>query len=42
MFLLAIPIIALYFLAVGVAWLHDRAKLKRAIALENELDIASA
>lgn len=42
MFLLAIPIIGLYFLAVGVAWLHDRAAHKRAMALENELDIASA
>lgn len=37
MFLLAIPIIILYFLAVGVAWLHDRAAAKRLAALENEL-----
>ncbi len=42
MFLLAIPIIGLYFLAVGVAWLHDRAALKRAAALENELGTAAA
>lgn len=42
MFLLAVPIIILYFLAVGVATLHDRAALKRARALENELNSASA
>lgn len=42
MFLLAIPIIFLYFLAVGVAWLHDRAALKRAAALENDLGTAAA
>ncbi len=42
MFLLAVPIIVLYFLAVGVAMLHDRAALRRAEALENELNTASA
>jgi len=41
MFLLAAPIIGLYFIAVGIAFVHDRAALKRAQALENELDTAS-
>jgi sec-independent protein translocase protein TatC len=30
MFLLAIPMVVLYFLAAGVAWLHDRSVAKRA------------
>ncbi|MEO7124455.1 MAG: twin-arginine translocase subunit TatC [Lacisediminihabitans sp.] len=42
MFLLAVPIIVLYFIAVGIAFLHDRAALKRAKALENEYDAAAA
>jgi sec-independent protein translocase protein TatC len=42
MFLLAIPIIVLYFLAVGVSWLHDRAVARRLAALENELGTAAA
>jgi sec-independent protein translocase protein TatC len=42
MFLLAIPIIMLYFVAVGIAFMHDRAAAKRAAALENELDTAAA
>ncbi|MHB1172788.1 MAG: twin-arginine translocase subunit TatC [Lacisediminihabitans sp.] len=41
MFLLAIPIILLYFAAVGVAFLHDRATRKRATALDRELDDAA-
>jgi sec-independent protein translocase protein TatC len=36
MFLLAIPMVILYFLAAGVAWLHDRAAARRAAALEKE------
>jgi len=30
MFLLALPMVGLYYLAAGVAWWHDRAKAKRA------------
>ena len=37
MFLLAIPMVALYFAAVGIAMLHDRSVAKRARALEEEL-----
>lgn len=29
MFLLAIPMVLLYFLAAGIAWLHDRRKSKK-------------
>jgi sec-independent protein translocase protein TatC len=29
MFLLAIPMVLLYFAAAGIAWLHDRRKTKR-------------
>lgn len=37
MFLLAIPMVLLYFIAVGIALLHDRAAAKRAQAFESEL-----
>jgi sec-independent protein translocase protein TatC len=37
MFLLAIPMVILYFLAAGVAWLHDRSVARRAAALDAEL-----
>ena len=37
MILLAIPMIALYFVAVGVAMLHDRGVERRARALDSEL-----
>jgi sec-independent protein translocase protein TatC len=37
MFLLAIPMVVLYFAAVGVAYLHDRRAAKRADALDSEL-----
>jgi sec-independent protein translocase protein TatC len=37
MFLLAIPMIILYFAAAGVAWLHDRQVAKRVAALDAEL-----
>ncbi|SEA80731.1 twin-arginine translocase subunit TatC [Leifsonia sp. 21MFCrub1.1] len=37
MFLLAIPMVALYFAAYGVAWLHDRRAAKRELRLEAEL-----
>ena len=37
MFLLAIPMVVLYFAAYGVAWLHDRRAAKVADRLEAEL-----
>jgi sec-independent protein translocase protein TatC len=37
MFLLAVPMVILYFLGAGVAWLHDRRVAKRAAALDAEL-----
>ena len=37
MFLLMVPMIVLYFLAAGVAWLHDRRAAKRVAALDAEL-----
>jgi sec-independent protein translocase protein TatC len=37
MFLLAIPMVLLYFAAYGVAWLHDRRALKAQARLEAEL-----
>ena len=37
MFLLMIPMIILYFVAAGVAWLHDRRAAKRVAALDAEL-----
>ncbi|MCU1636112.1 MAG: tatC [Cryobacterium sp.] len=37
MFLLAIPMIALYFCAYGIAWLHDRRAARRTRAFEQEL-----
>ncbi|KFF61037.1 preprotein translocase subunit TatC [Cryobacterium sp. MLB-32] len=37
MFMLAIPMVVLYFAAYGVAWLHDRRAAKRARSLEQEL-----
>jgi sec-independent protein translocase protein TatC len=37
MFLLAIPMVALYFAAYGIAWLHDRRAARRARAFEQEL-----
>jgi sec-independent protein translocase protein TatC len=42
MFLLAIPMVFLYFVAAGVAWLHDRIAAKRQAALEDQLGTASA
>jgi sec-independent protein translocase protein TatC len=42
MFLLAIPMVFLYFLAAGVAWLHDRVAAKRLKAFEEQLGTASA
>lgn len=36
MFMLAIPMVLLYFLAYGIAYLHDRRAAKRAAALEAE------
>ncbi|MGO2111969.1 MAG: twin-arginine translocase subunit TatC [Pseudoclavibacter sp.] len=38
MFLLMVPMIALYFLAVGIALLNDRRRRKRQAAIEAELD----
>jgi sec-independent protein translocase protein TatC len=37
MFLLAVPMVVLYFGAYGVAWLHDRRAAKAAMRLEAEL-----
>jgi sec-independent protein translocase protein TatC len=37
MFLLAVPMVILFFLAAGVAWLHDRRVAKRAAVLDAEL-----
>lgn len=42
MFLLAVPIIVLYFLAAGVAWLHDRSVARKTAALEKEYREAAA
>lgn len=39
MLLLAVPMIALYFLAAGVAWLHDRRAEKAAIRLDAEFEV---
>jgi len=35
MFLLAIPMVALYFAAVGVAWIHDRGAARRLAKVES-------
>ncbi len=37
MFLLAIPMVVLYFAAAGVSWLHDRRVARNAVRLETEL-----
>ncbi|MET0955497.1 MAG: twin-arginine translocase subunit TatC [Cryobacterium sp.] len=37
MFMLAIPMIVLYFSAYGIAYLHDRRAARRALALEREM-----
>ncbi|HEY2555538.1 MAG TPA: twin-arginine translocase subunit TatC, partial [Diaminobutyricibacter sp.] len=37
MFLLAIPMVVLYFAAAGVSWLHDRRVARAATRLESEL-----
>lgn len=37
MFLLAVPLVILYFLAIGVSWLHDRGVARREAALAAEL-----
>jgi len=37
MFLLAIPMIALYFAAIGVAWVHDRAVARRLARTESTI-----
>jgi sec-independent protein translocase protein TatC len=42
MFLLAVPIVVLYFVAVGVAFLHDRAAKKRSDAIDRELGTTAA
>ena len=41
MFLLAIPMVLLYFSAAGIAWLHDRRKAKRAKSMLVDPDVAS-
>jgi sec-independent protein translocase protein TatC len=42
MFLLAIPMVFLYFVAAGVACLHDRIAAKKQAAFEDQLGTASA
>jgi sec-independent protein translocase protein TatC len=37
MFLLAIPMVMLYFAAYGIAWLHDRRAAKKVLAFQKEL-----
>jgi sec-independent protein translocase protein TatC len=37
MFLLAIPMVVLYFAAAGVSWIHDRRVARAAMRLESEL-----
>jgi sec-independent protein translocase protein TatC len=37
MFVLAVPMIVLYFAAYGIAWIHDRRAAKRQAALDAEL-----
>jgi len=37
MFLLMVPMVVLYFVAAGVAWIHDRRAAKRVAALDAEL-----
>jgi len=37
MFLLAIPMVMLYFAAAGIAWVHDRRAAKKEAALEAQL-----
>jgi sec-independent protein translocase protein TatC len=39
MFLLALPMVLLYFAAYGVATLHDRSAAKKALAFENSLAV---
>jgi sec-independent protein translocase protein TatC len=41
MFLLAIPMVLLYFAAAGITWLHDRRKAKKAQLVLDDPDIAS-
>ena len=41
MFMLAIPMVLLYFTAAGIAWLHDRRKAKKAKLMLVDPDIAS-
>lgn len=41
MFLLAVPMVILYFAAYGVAWLHDRRKAKSRAKLEAEYEAYS-
>jgi len=41
MFMLAIPMVVLYFTAAGIAWLHDRRKAKKSKLLLVDPDVAS-
>ncbi len=41
MFMLAIPMVVLYFTAAGIAWLHDRRKAKRVKATLVDPNVAS-
>ena|SRR5690554_679562 len=42
MFMLAIPMVFLYFVAAGIAWLHDRVAARKLAAMEDQLGTASA
>ena len=37
MFLLAIPMVLLYFIAALIAWLHDRRVARRAAEIESSI-----
>lgn len=42
MFLLAVPMVLLYFIATGIAWLHDRRSAKRVAAIAAALSVGGA
>jgi sec-independent protein translocase protein TatC len=37
MFVLAIPMVLLYFLAAGIAWLHDRRVAKKSASFDTDV-----
>jgi sec-independent protein translocase protein TatC len=42
MFLLMVPLLILYFVAAGVATLHDKAVARKAAAIDDELETTQA